>query len=227
MRAISLVRGQLGRDTFCLAALVCLCTAVTPTGVGLYSDDGFRWMLLAIVLLFVAVFAPRRNTSIVVWAFMVGAFGLGTGFYSHDAAWIVAAFAAAAVLAAPRRWAWTLLAAAASAAFLPLGMAWKWGVADIDVFAAVQDAGAAILQGQNPYLATFPLPIYTAPNNFYFTLGHFSYGPAAALLAAPGAFVGDVRVVSVAMFIVLFAGIIGLATIDPERRRHWWVWHSV
>jgi hypothetical protein len=223
MGVVSFVRAQLGTDTFCLGALVCLSTALTPNPFGNYSDDGFRWMLLAIVLLFAAVFAPRRNTSSIVWASMVGAFALGTGFYSGGAAWLVAAFAAAAVLTAPRRWAWTLIAAAGAAALLPLGRAWTWGTADIDVFGVVQGAAAALLQGQNPYAATFPVGIYTDPFTFHWVQSHFGYGPAMPLLAAPGAFAGDVRVMSVAMFIVLFAGIIGLAATHPDKRRQWWL----
>lgn len=223
MGVVSFVRAQLGTDTFCLGALVCLSTAVTPNSFGLYTADSFSWMLLAIVLLFAAVFAPRRNTSSIVWASMVGAFALGTAFYSGDAAWVVAAFAAAAVLAAPRQWAWMLIAAAGAAALLPLGRAWTWGLADIDVFGVVQGGAAALLQGQNPYAVTFPVGVYTDPFTFHWVSEPFGYGPAVPLLAAPGAFAGDVRVMSVAMFIVLFAGIIGLAATHADKRRQWWL----
>lgn len=220
---VGFVRAQLGRETFCLGALVCLSTAVTPTVFGFYTDDGFSWLLLAIVLLLAAMFAPRRPSSSIVWALMVGAVGLGTGYYSRDAAWVVAAFAAATVLAAPRRWAWMLVAAAGAAAFLPLGRAWTWGTGDIDVFAFVQGGAAALLHGQNPYALTLPAGVDTAPGTYYMVPVHFDYGPAVALLAAPGAFAGDVRAMSVAMFIVLFAGIIGLAATATDQRRQWWL----
>jgi hypothetical protein len=220
---LSFVGAQLGTDTFCLAALVCLSAALTPNPFGNYSDEGFTWMLVAIALLVAAMFAPRRESSSFVWAVMVGAFGLGTAFYSGDAAWAVAAFAAAAVLAAPKRWAWMLLAAAGAAAFLPLGRVWTWGSADIDVFGAVQAGAAALVQGQNPYAATFPVGIYTDPFTFHWVQSHFGYGPVVPFITAPGAFAGDVRIMNVAMFIVLFAAIIGLAANHLDKRRQWWL----
>jgi hypothetical protein len=115
------------------------------------------------------------------------------------------------------------IAAAGAAALLPLGRAWIWGIADIDVFGAVQAGATALLQGLNPYAATFPVGIYTDPFTFHWVESHFGYGPAMPLLAAPGAFAGDVRVMSVAMFIVLFAAIIALAATQPDKRRPWWL----
>jgi hypothetical protein len=116
-----------------------------------------------------------------------------------------------------------LIAAAGAAALLPLGQAWTWGTADIDVFGAVQAGATALLQGQNPYAATFPVGIYTDPFTFHWVQSHFGYGPAMPVLAAPAAFAGDVRVMSVAMFIVLFATIIEMAATQPDRRRQWWL----
>ena len=223
MGVVSFVRAQLGTDTFCLGGLVCLTMAETNDPYGSYTEDGFILMLLAMVLLFVAAFAPRRNTSSIVWALMVGAFGLGIAAYVGDAAWVVAAFAAAAVLAAPMRWAWTLIAVAGAAALLPLARDWTWGTADIDVFGVVQGGATALLQGQNPYAPTFSVQVYDAPGVFHIVPAHFVYGPAVPLLTAPGAFAGDVRAMSVAMFIVLFAGIIGLAATHPDKRRQWWL----
>jgi hypothetical protein len=221
-RVLSFVGAQLGTDTFVLGALVCLTIAETPNYWGGYTDDGFKLMLLTIVLLFVAVFAPRGNTSPLIWALMVGTFGLATRAYIGDAAWLVAGFAAAAVLAAPRRWAWMLIAAAGASSLLPLARDWTWGTAVIDVFRVVQGGATALLHGQNPYGPTFAVGVY--PDYTYTTAPmHFMYGPAMPLLAAPGALVGDVRVMSVAMFIALFGGIIGLAATHPDKRRQWWL----
>jgi hypothetical protein len=221
-RVLRFVGAQLGTDTFVLGALVALTTAETPNNWGGYTDDGFNLMLLTMLLLAVAAFAPRGNTSRLIWALMVGAFGLATRAYIGDAAWLVAAFAAASVFAAPRRWASMLIAAAGAASLLPLARDWTWGTAVIDVFRVVQGGATALLQGQNPYGPTFAVGVY--PDYTYTTVPkHFMYGPAMPLLAAPGALVGDVRVMSVAMFIVLFGGIVGLAATNPDRRRQWWL----
>ncbi|MFN2581847.1 MAG: hypothetical protein ABR498_03795 [Candidatus Dormibacteria bacterium] len=94
---------------------------------------------------------------------------------------------------------------------LMTAVVWRWGWLNIDVFDSLQRASGALLAGHNPYGTTFSTPNVVAPSQVVYTTIHFQYLPGAALLAAPGRFFGDVRVMSIVAIAVLFFAVIRLA----------------
>jgi len=92
------------------------------------------------------------------------------------------------------------LAVAALGMFQLVAAHWLWGVSHVDVYHILQGGASQLLHGHNPYAARYPSSAGL----------HFTYSPATAILAAPGAWLGDARVMNLTCFaaIVIAVGVL-------------------
>ena len=214
------------RDVPRLLALVTLCLALLHD-FGDYSPLATGLALLAVVLLAVSLRAPRGASAAATAAAIVGCALLQLwyvrwyGWYEAIPATVLTTAAAVACRAQARalRLGATTAAGAASAALVALP--WRWGRSGIDAFDFVQGAADEVLHGHNPYSPTWPTYVVFHRESGLSTPidSHFDYQPAVALLAAPGRLVGDVRLVSVVLFVALFAAAAALAARSGDSAR--------
>jgi hypothetical protein len=160
-------------------------------------------LMLAALFCAAALVAPRGRAHPVVWvaAIAVCAYAL-RGPAQIRYALVLAVAGGAAVLLARRRIAWLFAVLALTPIVRILLREWSWGNQGIDVYGLTSVASNALLHGGNPYGPTYPSYIEGVTWNYP---THFPYGPSIALLAAPGRALGDIRVVSLAMVVILFA----------------------
>jgi hypothetical protein len=191
------------------------------------SDVGLLLVVTALVLALVALTTGLRTPSRAWWVVTTVIVAmtnllyprLGGPFAAHTGAQTLltlalAATAGGACVLRPGRAAMALVGAASVSLLALMAVTWTWGVNTIDVFSAVMGAAGALLHGANPYgpIFSFRLPQYP-----WYMAGHFPYGPAVPILAAPGRLVGDVRVMSVVALGVTFAGLWLLARQGSHR----------
>ena len=210
------------------ASVLCL-LALTFLGLSVLQQWGYlsptaiilAVVSLGLVLLALAKWNRRRwEPSRSWWALFVTVTGLSNLLYLRFPEWIgvhwsgqrdlaVAVLAVTMTAAAtmvtvlPYRRAGTALIATAGLYIGLVAATWSdWGNAHNDVFQAVTGATSALLHGTNPY---GPLFIYFAQTHT--VTAHFVYGPIVPVLAAPGWFLGDVRVMLVAAVAAMVAGL--------------------
>ncbi len=168
---------------------------------GYFSATAGALLITSVGLVALALTSPRRweSAPAAVWA--VVAFGLGLSNARIDPqSPLIVGLAVTSGLAAGyaawqpnRRWIGMPLLVSGVAVASIMVTFWTWGHRRIDVFVLIQRAGLAILHGANPYAV---MARATIPGVRYF---HFPYGPAIAVLAAPGAAIGDVRSVDLVL----------------------------
>jgi hypothetical protein len=203
------------RGSLRLLAGVLLCASLM-TNFGGYTPIAFGLLLSSLLAL--AVSGGAEPGPAPAWAVGVAAASLGLmtlrspsvdGWGQTAASLLLVAGAAGACLARSRRLAAVGLGAAVTAVALLVVLPWRWGRGLVDVFSLLQTATGELLAGHNPYAPTVPtyvIPDATGALNP--VPAHFSYGPGALLLHAPGRLLGDERLsgaVLMALCLVVFA----------------------
>ena len=160
-------------------------------------DVGIACLLGGALLCWLALRAPGEWPSRAVFGGLLFAgAALQPGYLFPLAGWVGMGVAALLVPLIRGRAAWAAVAAVCAIAAWFLVSSWHWGYANIDTFQEVQGASSALLHGQNPYAPTFPVFLDSTSGMLHTGSGHFDYGPAVILLSAPGAALGDVRIVA-------------------------------
>ncbi len=195
-----------------LLSLACLVVGDTANG-GYASPTAFLLIGAAVVLASAWVLRPQthRPAPAFVWVVVLVGLALENGAFEGAnlgivaTSLVIAVACAATVLLRRSRWPAVSLGIAASALLARLALKWTWGHRVIDVFHALQGAGLAILHGRNPY------GVVVRATGFGLTHIRFGYGPMAAVLAAPGAAAGDVRVAGLMLLLATYVILAGTA----------------
>ena len=200
------IETRIGRDQWRAVALVALVTAIKLND-GYYAPWALAAMCLAIVALFTARSAAISSLSRPLWGILIAILAMENVSYAASypyslTAGVVAASLGAVVAVTPVRARIRALAlgVAALGMFQLILAHWRWGVSYIDVYHILQGGAGQLLHGHNPYLARYQSS----------TGLHFTYSPATAILAVPGAWLGDARVMNLICFvaIVLAVGVL-------------------
>lgn len=211
---------ELPRETIGLAALAIL-------GLGASLSDGFYSVagLLLVVLGIVAVLLIRSGdsgqASGLVWSatVLIGAMATAFLYGGTPLLWLSAAAAGGAavmVILCP----WRLLRAAAAAVsaviwLMLLVLNIDWAGAPIDVVLLIRGATSQLLQGVNPYAASY------ASSTPGLASSHYPYGPGVLLLSVPGRLLGDVRISDLLAALVLVAAVVVLASRRGGSEQGW------
>ncbi len=216
---------RFGREELLLTALV-LTSWAAADNLGSYSPLAFGLIAGAVLVALVALRGGRRvHAGAMVWSAalaLLAAANMPLAQRILDinqlpavpmgvAAMVLVVAVSCAMAPVPvlvRRGA---LALAGGALVWLVALAWHWGWIGIDVFAAVTNAGGALLHGHNPYSASFPVLVWTWPETFHWSTASLQYGPMVAVLAVPGHLAGDVRLSNALGTIVLVAAVWALA----------------
>ena len=218
-----------GRQGLILLSLVLVCGGASLNSGG-YSPVALSCELIAILLLALACSAEDRPLGRWSWFAGVGALSVCDLLYTLGWSLLEAVFAglalASVVLVAraqPARLRLAVavaLAAAAATGTVILGF--HSGVGDhIDVLQQLQKSANALLHGRNPYGPLTPVRISFNPQTRWLNLvfEHFSYLPVSALVAVPGALLGDARYSTVAVALVIGAATLALWRSADHRLR--------
>jgi hypothetical protein len=211
-----------GRQGLLLASLVLVCAGAS-LNFGGYSPAALGCELFAIALLAAACTVEDRPIS--RWSWLAGLCALSVCDLRYTLGWslLEAAFAALALASAvlvarahPSRIRLVVALTAASAAVAgTVIVGFHAGVGRIDVFDELVRSANALIHGHNPYGPLTPIYIQFDPQTgaLNAVLEHFPYLPVAALVAVPGALLGDPRLSTAAV-----AVIIGVAMLVLWRR---------
>ncbi len=209
-----------GRREVLLLAAVALLGVGDTVNFGSLSTLAIDLVLLGLMAAVLASRAPDAPAGRGFWALVaalcaVEGYTYVTHFGAAGAGFTVLALAltTALMVVSPRRIrpVAALCALGSLAAFVYAVLPWRWGFVDIDVFQSLQNAGAALLHGQNPYATTFGTPDMVAPQLFVLRTVHFQYLPGAALVAAAASLLGDVRIGGMLAMVVVVACTVHMA----------------
>jgi hypothetical protein len=201
---------ELPRETIGLAAVALLGLGASLSD-GFYSVAGLLLLVLGIVAVLLIRSGNAAQSSGLVWSATVSAGAMATAFLygGSPLLWLSVAVgggAAVIVVLCPRR---PLRAAAAAVSavvwLMLLILNVDWGGVPIDVVLLVRGGTSQLLQGVNPYAASY------ASSTPGLASSHFPYGPGVLLLSVPGRLLGDVRLSDLLAVLVLVAAVVVLA----------------
>lgn len=229
MTAVRGLRSLTGSRELILLLAVAALSSGTFIDLGLLTPLTLALVVAALALTLVAPFAgPASSASGTAWMAVVallGAVGTLYGLVSGlELAFMLVLCVGATSLVALRSTEGRMVIAGVTviALIAAIVSVWHWGSAPIDVFDSLQKGSAALLAGRNPYGITFLATDVVGPGSDILVPVHFQYLPGAAILAAPGRLVGDVRLMSLVASAVLVVFCVALAYESPERAARAW-----
>lgn len=211
------------RETLLLLAVAALSRG-TAVNFGTLSPEALALVVVGLGLTILAARAPQGDAGLATWTAAVAVCALSTLVYAgrlhiaEEAPLTLCLTAGCVLMLRGGRVGGAAATATALVVAAMVAAAWTWGRVPIDVFQSLHNAGSALLHGANPYLTTFRTPVEVAPGHWTDVTVHFQYLPAAALLAVPGAWLGDVRLLSVAAFIALIGFAAQCSRRSPQGR---------
>jgi len=220
VRFVTEARGRVSAETCCLSAIVLLGLGVSLNHGG-YSPAALVLVVLASGLILIAPWATPGRGSRASWSVAVGLGAVASAIIHGGSPifWVAilasGGLAIAVVLCPPRAVRGT---AAAMAGLIVLGLlagSSHWGRVSIDTFWFIQRASARLLNGLNPYGASWPT---TTPG---LARAHFTFGPGVLLLSLPARLLGDVRVSDLLAVLLLVALIVALARRNGGSEQGW------
>jgi hypothetical protein len=227
--ALSRVRTLIRSQELLLLLVVVALASGTFINLGVLAPLPMALMLSGMLLLLSVPLAnrdtPADTRSWVAVVGVTGAVGVLYGVVSAEELGLMLLLclsALAMVAAAAPRVRVAALAIGVAALFLGITSVWQWGRSNLDVFVSLQRAAAALLSGHNPYGVSFRAVDMTGPNSSVLVPIHFQYLPGAAIIAAPGRLLGDVRSMSLLFSGLLIIAGVYLAAQSPEGTTRAW-----
>lgn len=212
------------REVLLLTALVLL-SCGTAVDLGALSPAAITMVLAALALIALAARAPDAPAAPLFWACAVagsaaGALVYGTRFVPFETYLAAVLVASCLLIVAAQGLLSGIGIAAATVTVLAMAVViWRsdW-LLPRDVVGSLSGAGNALLHGVNPYLTTFRMPAEVGPGLWTYRIVHFQYLPGAALVAAVGQLLGDVRFPALLALAALVASSMRLASTSPDER---------
>jgi hypothetical protein len=176
---------------------------------------GFILIALSALFCYLCISRPASLPGAVLCAVAIGAqtFLQPAFIVPSPQIYLVGAGLAAVPLLRSRRVAWLFVAGAGAVTLAAMVGEWQWGHAKIDVFAEIQGSTAALLHGQNPYSAQYPVFLGWVGNHAWhgqavFGTAALCYGPMVVLLSLPARLLGDVRLTVVVLNVAILAAVL-------------------